>query len=217
MDEIGDRMFDEIKEALLRGDRDSVVKFTKEALKKGIEIKKILDDGLIAGMSIVGNKFKCNELFIPEVLISAKAMQAAMAILEPHFVKCGIKPLGKVIIGTVKGDLHDIGKNIVSMMLKSTCFEVDDFGIDVAPGKIVEAVKKGDIDIIALSSLLTTSMPAMRDTIKSLKDSGLRDKVKVMIGGAPVTQDFADSIGADGYAKDAATAVDKAKELLIKR
>ncbi len=207
-------MLKDIKEALMKGDRETVSRLTKKALDEGLEIKKILDEGLIAGMEIIGAKFKANEIFIPEVLISAKAMHAGMAILEPHFVKCGIKPAGKVVIGTVKGDLHDIGKNIVSMMLKGSCFEVTDFGIDVSPEKFVNAVKKDPPDIVAMSSLLTTSMGSMRDTINALKDSGLRDKVKIMIGGAPVTQDFATAIGADSYARDAATAVDKARELI---
>ncbi|MBI5144079.1 MAG: corrinoid protein [Candidatus Omnitrophica bacterium] len=198
----------------MRGDRESVVKFTRLALEQGIGIKVILDEGLISGMDIISNRFKRNEIFIPEVLISAKAMHAGMAVLEPHFAKCGIRPIGKVAIGTVKGDLHDIGKNIVSMMLKGACFAVDDFGIDVDPSKFVEAVRLGRVDIVAMSSLLTTSLASMGDTIKSLKDFDLRDKVKIMVGGAPVTQSFADSIGADCYARDAATAVDKAKELL---
>lgn len=213
---MSEKILQDIKDALMKGDRDSVVKFTKAALDSGIEIKDILNNGLIAGMEIIGKKFKANEIFIPEVLISAKAMHAGMAILEPHFLKCGIRPIGKVAIGTVKGDLHDIGKNIVSMMLKGACFEIKDFGIDVPPQKFVDAAKVGDIDIIALSSLLTTSMNSMRDIINALKSSGLRDKVKIMIGGAPVTQEFADSIGADCYAKDAAVAVDRAKELLKK-
>ena len=209
-----DNVLTYIKDALMRGDRENVVKLTRLALEEGIGIKVILDEGLISGMDIIGNRFKCNEIFIPEVLISAKAMHAGMAVLEPHFAKCGIRPIGKVAIGTVKGDLHDIGKNIVSMMLKGACFEVDDFGIDVDPSKFVEAARLGRVDIIAMSSLLTTSLASMGDTIKSLKDSDLRDKVKIMVGGAPVTQSFADSIGADCYARDAATAVDKAKELL---
>jgi len=204
----------EIRDALMRGDRDQVARNTRLAMEGGLPIKEILGDGLIVGMESIGSKFKANEIFIPEVLISAKAMHAGMAILEPHFTKHGIKPVGKVVIGTVKGDLHDIGKNIVSMMLKGACFEVSDFGIDVPPQKFADAVKSGGADIVALSSLLTTSMGSMRDTVRALKDCGVRDKVKVMVGGAPVTQDFADSIGADSYAKDAATAVDKAKELL---
>lgn len=198
----------------MKGDRVRVSALVKQALDEGVEVKDVMDNGLVAGMEVIGGKFKRNEIFIPEVLISAKAMHAGMAVLEPHFVKCGIKPIGKVVIGTVKGDLHDIGKNIVSMMLKGGCFEIEDLGIDVSPEKFVNAAKAKEANIVAMSSLLTTSMNSMRDTISALKDSGLRDKVKVMVGGAPITQDFADAIGADGYAKDAASAVDKAKELL---
>jgi 5-methyltetrahydrofolate--homocysteine methyltransferase len=205
-----------IREALFKGNKADVAKYTREALEQGLEIRRILEDGLIASMEIIGKKFKNNEIFIPEVLIAAKSMHAGVAILEPHFVKHGIKPVGKVVIGTVKGDLHDIGKNIVSMMLKGSCFDIQDLGIDVPVEKFVDSVKSGNVDIIAMSSLLTTSMGAMKDTIKSLKESGLRDKVKIMVGGAPVTQEFADSIGADAYARDAATAVDKAKNLLKK-
>lgn len=211
---MSDTILNDIKAALYKGDRAGVSGLTKKALEGGLAIKDILENGLIAGMNAVGARFKNNEIFIPEVLISAKAMHAGMAILEPHFKASGIEPLGKVAIGTVKGDLHDIGKNIVSMMLKGACFQIEDFGIDVPPQRFVDAAKKGGVDIIALSSLLTTSMAGMRDTIKLLEASGLRDKVKVMVGGAPVTQEFASSIGADAYAKDAATAVDKAKELL---
>ncbi len=209
-----DGILKEIKSALMKGDRDGVSRLAREALEKGLEVKVILNEGLIAAMETIGAKFKRNEIFIPEVLISAKAMHAGIAVLEPHFLKCGIRPVGNVVIGTVKGDLHDIGKNIVSMMLKGACFNIEDFGIDVAPQKFVDAVKRGGVDIIALSSLLTTSMSSMKETINALKESGLRDKVKVMIGGAPVTQDYADSIGADCYARDAASAVDKAKALL---
>jgi 5-methyltetrahydrofolate--homocysteine methyltransferase len=203
-----------IREALMRGDRDGVSASVKEAVSKGIEIREIMDDGLIAAMETVGKKFKANEVFIPEVLISAKAMHAGIAILEPHFTSCGIKPVGKVIIGTVKGDLHDIGKNIVSMMFKGGCFEVEDLGIDVPPSKFVESVSSKGADIVAMSSLLTTSMGSMRDTVRAISDAGIREKVSIMVGGAPVTQEFADSIGADGYARDAATAVDVAKKLL---
>ncbi|MBP7056706.1 MAG: corrinoid protein [Candidatus Omnitrophica bacterium] len=206
----------EIKNALMAGDRQAVASLTKRALDEGIAIKDILDNGLIAGMEIIGKKFKASEIFIPEVLISAKAMHAGMDILKPHFLKSGIKPLGTVVIGTVKGDLHDIGKNIVSMMLKGSCFDVHDLGIDVPVEKFVEAAHKEGAQIIAMSSLLTTSMNAMRDTVNALKKAGMSEKVKVMVGGAPITEDFASSIGADGYAKDAASAVDKAKELLKK-
>jgi 5-methyltetrahydrofolate--homocysteine methyltransferase len=211
-----DKILTEIKNALMRGDRTGVAKFTKEAIDAGVTIPDILNNGLISGMEIIGKKFKNNEIFIPEVLISAKAMHAGMALIEPQFLKCGIKPVGKVVIGTVKGDLHDIGKNIVSMMLKGSCFEVEDCGIDVPKEKFIEAIGKGGVDILAMSSLLTTSMGSMKDTIKALKDAGLRDKVKIIVGGAPVTQEFAEAIEADGYAKDAAVAVDKARELLKK-
>jgi 5-methyltetrahydrofolate--homocysteine methyltransferase len=212
-----DDILKNIQSLLTKGDRDGVVKLTKEALNKGLSVKMILEDGLIKSMNAIGEKFKANEIFIPEVLIAAKAMHAGIAILEPHFTACGIRSAGRVVIGTVKGDLHDIGKNIVSMMLKGACFEVVDLGIDVPPGKFLEIAQTRSPDIIAMSSLLTTSMGAMKDTIKVLKESGLRDKVKIIVGGAPITQAFADSIGADSYAKDAATAVDRARELLGKR
>ena len=207
-------MIEKIRQALFKGDRDGVTKYTRAAVDEGIEIKKILDEGLVWAMEVVGGKFKRSEIFIPEVLISAKAMHAGVAVIEPYFIKAGIKPIGKVAIGTVKGDLHDIGKNIVSMMLKGAHFEIEDYGIDVPPQKFADSIKNGGINIVAMSSLLTTSMASMKDTINCLKDSGLRDKVKIIVGGAPVTQEFADSIGADAYAKDAATAVDKAKELI---
>lgn len=207
-------IFDEIKAALKKGDRVGVTELVKKALDSGMEVRGIMDGALISGMEEIGSRFKKNEIFIPEVLISAKAMHSGMAVLEPHFLRCGIKPIGKVIIGTVKGDLHDIGKNIVSMMMRGVCFEVEDHGIDVSPEKFVEAVRKSGADILAMSSLLTTSMPSMRETIKALKAANLRDKVKIIVGGAPVTQSFADSIEADAFAGDAASAVDKAKELL---
>lgn len=209
-----DTILKNIKDTLMKGDRAGVAKLTAQAFEQGISVREIMDSGLIAGMEIIGKKFKANEIFIPEVLIAAKAMHAGIAVLEPHFLKNGIKPIGTVLIGTVKGDLHDIGKNIVSMMLRGACFEIDDLGIDVSPQKFIDAARSKNVDIIAMSSLLTTSMNAMRDTINGLQTAGLRDKVKIIVGGAPITQEFAVSIGADGYARDAATAVDKAKELL---
>ncbi|MDD5174307.1 MAG: corrinoid protein [Candidatus Omnitrophica bacterium] len=211
-----DDILKNIQVLLAKGDRNGIAKLTREALDKGLSVKAVLEEGLIKSMSAIGEKFKANEIFIPEVLIAAKAMHAGIAILEPHFTACGIKSAGRIVIGTVKGDLHDIGKNIVSMMLKGACFEVMDLGIDVPPGRFLEIVQTKSPDIIAMSSLLTTSMGAMKETIKVLKESGLRDKVKIIVGGAPITQVFADSIGADSYAKDAATAVDKARELLKK-
>ena len=211
-----EKILEDIKSALMKGDRAGVANLTKQAVEEGLAIRDIMDNALIAAMEVVGGKFKRNEIFIPEVLISAKAMHAGMDILEPHFTKHGIKPLGRVVIGTVKGDLHDIGKNIVSMMLKGACFEIDDLGIDVSPQKFVDAAKAKEVNIIAMSSLLTTSMNSMKETLAALDAAGLRDKVKVMVGGAPITGEYAASIGADGYAKDAASAVDTAKEMLKK-
>ncbi len=204
----------EIAQGVIQGKAQEVEKLVKEALDRGIEVGQVLNQGLIAGMEVVGDKFKKNEFYVPEVLIAARAMQKGMDILQPLLEKSGVKPLAKFIIGTVKGDLHDIGKNLVSMMLKGAGFEVIDLGVDVPPERFVETVEKENAPLMGLSALLTTTMPSMRDTIEALAKSGLREKVKVMVGGAPLTQEYADEIGADGYAPDAASAVDKAKELL---
>lgn len=202
-----------IKGNLLKGNIKEVKALVEQGLKDGVGIKKILEEGLIAAMDIVGQKFKNNEIFVPEVMLSAKAMHAGLAVLEPFLVAEDIKPVGKIVVGTVKGDLHDIGKNLVVMMFKGAGFEVLDCGIDVAPERFAELVSGNKVDIIAMSSLLTTSMPYMKTTIEVLKDRGFKN-IKTMIGGAPVTQDYADRIGADGYAPDASSAVDKAKELI---
>ncbi|HDN84570.1 MAG TPA: cobalamin-binding protein, partial [Candidatus Aerophobetes bacterium] len=162
----------------------------------------------------VGDKFKKNEFYVPEVLIAARAMKAGMEIIRPLLTKKGVKGAGKIILGTVRGDLHDIGKNLVGMMLEGAGFEIIDLGVDVPPEKFVEAAREKGADIIGLSALLTTTMPGMKDVIEAIKSSDLKGKLKVMIGGAPVTQDYADEIGADGYAPDAASAVDKAKQLI---
>jgi len=198
--------------AIIKGDQNTAVNITKQALAEKMAPKSILNDGLIAGMDVIGARFKKNEVYIPEVLIAARAMKSAMEILEPELVKAGVKPVGKFMIGTVQGDLHDIGKNLVAMMLKGAGFEVVDLGVDVSVDKFVEQAKANGTALIGLSALLTTTMPAMEKTIKALKDAGL--KTKVMIGGAPVTQSYADKIGADGYAADAASAVDIAKKIL---
>ncbi|MFH1997039.1 MAG: corrinoid protein [Candidatus Omnitrophota bacterium] len=203
-----------LHKAIKAGSIGEVPKLVERAIGEGAPIKAILDDGLIFAMGEIGERFKNNEIFIPEVLISAKAMQAGMKILEPYIATSDIKPAGKVVVGTVKGDLHDIGKNIVGMMLKGAGFEVEDLGIDVAPQKFSEAVDRQKADIVALSCLITTSMSAIGDTIKYLSSRSQRESVKVIIGGAPITQEFSDTIGADGYAGDAASAVDKVKELL---
>jgi 5-methyltetrahydrofolate--homocysteine methyltransferase len=201
-----------LAEAVIQGDQNTAVEITKAALDEGTAAKTVLDEGLIAGMDIVGARFKKNEVYIPEVLIAARAMKMAMEILEPELVKAGVEPVGKLLIGTVQGDLHDIGKNLVAMMLKGAGFEVIDLGVDVGPDKFVEQVKTSKAQLVGMSALLTTTMPGMEKTIKALKDAGV--PVKVMIGGAPVTQDFANKVGADGYAPDAASAVDIAKTLV---
>jgi len=201
-----------LADAVIKGDQSAAVEITKAALKEGTAAKNVLDKGLIAGMDIVGARFKKNEIYIPEVLIAARAMKMAMEILEPELVKAGVKPAGKFLIGTVQGDLHDIGKNLVAMMLKGAGFEVIDLGVDVGPEKFVEQVKTQGVHVVGMSALLTTTMPGMEKTIKALKEAGV--SAKIMIGGAPVTQGYADKIGADGYAADAASAVDMVKSLV---
>jgi 5-methyltetrahydrofolate--homocysteine methyltransferase len=204
----------ELAEAVINGKRDKAVELTKKAVEEGITPKEILDKGLIAGMNVVGEKFKANEFYVPEVLVAARAMKAAMELLRPLLVESKVEPLAKAVIGTVRGDLHDIGKNLVSMMMEGSGFEMIDLGVDCSPEKFVEAAKEHNAKFVCMSALLTTTMPAMKDTIEALKEAGIRDKVIVMVGGAPLTQSYADEIGADGYAPDAASAVDKAKELL---
>jgi 5-methyltetrahydrofolate--homocysteine methyltransferase len=204
----------QLADALTRGDAPAVEKMTSQALDAGIEAKKILDDALIAGMKIVGDLFKNNEIYVPEVLIAARAMTAGMKVLEPALVKAGVKPVGTIAMGTVRGDLHDIGKNLVSMMMRGNGFKVIDLGIDVSPEKFIETAKAQDVNLIGMSALLTTTMPSMKATIEGLEKANLAGKVKVIIGGAPVTQRYADEIGADGYAPDAGSAVDMARTLL---
>jgi 5-methyltetrahydrofolate--homocysteine methyltransferase len=201
-----------LADAVIKGDQGTAVEITKTALAEGTSAKNVLDDGLIAGMDVIGGRFKRNEVYIPEVLIAARAMKMAMEVLEPELVKAGVKPVGKFMIGTVKGDLHDIGKNLVAMMLKGAGFDVLDLGIDVGPEKFIEKAKATGIQLIGMSALLTTTMPSMEKTIKALKEAGV--SAKIVIGGAPVTQGYADKIGADGYAPDAASAVDLAKGLV---
>ncbi len=198
---------------IIKGKKNPAVELTQQAIAEGIAPQSIINDGLIAGMAVVGEKFKKNEFYVPEVLIAARAMKECMAIMKPLLEASGVKPVGIVAIGTVKGDLHDIGKNLVAMMLQGNGFEVVDLGVDVAPEKFIESVKESNAGVIALSALLTTTMPGMKQTIDALEAAGIRGNVKVMIGGAPVTQKFSDEIGADGYAPDAASAVDLAKSL----
>ncbi|MCK4926291.1 corrinoid protein [Candidatus Aerophobetes bacterium] len=204
----------EVAEKLIAGKADEVRGLVKEALDEGQDVSKILNEGLVAGMSVVGAKFKANEFYVPEVLIAARAMKAGMELLNPILLEKNIKGVGTMVLGTVRGDLHDIGKNLVGMMLEGAGFEVIDLGVDVASEKFIQAAKEKNANLVGLSALLTTTMLAMKDVTQAVEKEGLKGKVKVMIGGAPITQDYADEIGADGYAPDAASAVDTAKELL---
>lgn len=204
----------EIADNLIKGQAKKVVELTTNALNEGIKPEAILNEGLIAGMNVVGQKFKACEFYVPEVLVAARAMKGAMEVLKPKLLESGVQPIAKIAIGTVKGDLHDIGKNLVSMMLQGAGFEIIDLGVDVTSEKFIETVKNQEVKLVGMSALLTTTMPSMKSTIEALKEAGVRDKVKVIIGGAPVSQAYADEIGADGYSPDAASAVEKAKELL---
>ena len=201
-----------LADAIIEGDQKAAVEITKAALEEGIAAKSVLDEGLIAGMDIVGTRFKKNEIYIPEVLIAARAMKSAVELLEPELARAGVEPIGKFLIGTVQGDLHDIGKNLVAMMLKGAGFEVVDLGVDVAVEEFVEQAKARGVELVGMSTLLTTTMPVMEKTLNALKDAGV--SAKIMIGGAAVTQSYADKIGANGYAADAASAVDVAKSLV---
>lgn len=207
-------VLEKIFEGILDGNANQTVAGVQQALDEGLDPAKILNEGMIAAMSEVGRLFEEGEYFVPEMLIAARAMQKGLELLKPFLAEADVKSPGKVAIGTVKGDLHDIGKNLVAMMLEGAAFEVIDLGTDVTPERFIQAVKENGAQIIAMSALLTTTMPNMKNTIEALKEAGLRDKVKVMIGGAPVTQSYADQIGADGFAEDASRAVAKAKSLL---
>jgi 5-methyltetrahydrofolate--homocysteine methyltransferase len=209
-------IFEQIADEVQKGHADSVGELTKECLSQDIPAEEIMNNGLVSGMEIVSEKFKNNEIFIPEVLISARAMNAGLAILKPLLVESKVQPKGKVVIGTVKGDLHDIGKNIVAMLLQGAGFDVIDLGADVPKEKFLESVKKENADILGMSALLTTTMLYMKETIEALKAEGIRQDVKVIIGGAPVTESYASQIEADGYAPDAASAADLSKRLLGK-
>ncbi len=200
--------------AVIEGNLEVMEDFTRQALDEGKEAQEVLNDGLMPGMDHVGVEFKAGNMFVPEVLRSARAMQASMNILRPILAESGIELAGKVLLGTVKGDLHDIGKNLVAMMCEGAGFEVKDLGKDVEPDTFVEEVKNFEPDVLGMSALLTTTMRAMEHTIKSLEEAGVRDQVKIIIGGAPVTQSFSDQIGADGYASNAASAAELAKKLI---
>jgi len=207
-------ILEQICENLMKGKAKEVKELVEKAIKENVNPADILNKGLLAGMGTIGERFKKNEVYVPEVLIAARAMKSGMEVLKPLLVKAGVKPVGTVVMGTVKGDLHDIGKNLVCMMLEGAGFKVVDAGINVEPDKMVQLAKENNATLIGASALLTTTMTNMKTVVDSVKSSGLKGKVKVMIGGAPVTQAFADEIGADGYAPDAASAADLAKKLV---
>ena len=210
-------IIEEISEYLQKGRAKNVKALVQQALDEGIDAKTLLDEGLLSGMMTVGARFKRNEVFVPEVLVAARAMNAGMAILEPRLVEIGNEPVGRAVIGTVKGDLHDIGKNLVAMMLKGAGFEVCDLGVDVEPEAYLAKAEEIGADIIGMSALLTTTMPGMKNLIDLLEEKGLRDKYIVMIGGAPVNESFAQEIGADYYTPDAASAAETARDAVMNR
>ncbi len=208
--------FEEMGNAVIKGDAETADDLTRKAVDEGVEPLDIINQGLIGGMDVVGKRFKAGDMFVPEVLMSAKAMKAGMNIVRPLLLEGDMPSAGKVLLGTVSGDLHDIGKNLVGMMMESGGLDIVNLGTDTSPEEFVEAVKEHKPDVIGMSALLTTTMLSMKDTIEVLEEEGLRDSVKIIIGGAPVTQDFADEIGADGWAPDAAAAKDLAFELIDK-
>ena len=213
--ELADENMQELAYQLITGANIEVGNLTKKALEEGYTANEILDNGLLNGMAIVGVKFRDNIIFVPEVLISARAMKAGMTHLEPILSESGIEPQGTVVMGTVKGDLHDIGKNLCIMMLRGAGFIVHDLGVDTSPEDFADGFEEHEPDVIGMSALLTTTMPNMGRTIQYFEDIGLREDVRLMVGGAPVTQEFADEMGADAYGESAVDAVDKAKELIV--
>ena len=207
-------ILDDISAKLQAGKRKDVAALCQQALDEGIPAATILNEGLLAGMDVVGAKFKANEIFVPQVLVAARSMNAGAEVLKPFLTDDSVSSSGKVVLGTVKGDLHDIGKNLVKMMMEGKGFEVIDLGVDVSPEAFVQTAIDNDAKIIAMSTLLTTTMPMLGEVVKTAEEMGVRDKVKIMVGGAPVTQEFADSISADAYTEDAASAAEKALELV---
>ena len=205
----------EISECLQQGDDEKVSLLTRQAIEEKIPPREILDKSLIGGMNIIGEKYKAHEIFLPQVLLAAKAMYAGMDLLKPMFIKGEMPTMGRVIIGSVQGDLHDIGKNLVGIMLKGAGFEVIDLGNNVSPEKFVETAKKENASVIGMSALLTTTMPVMQRTVDLLKEEGLGGKIKIIIGGAPVSEEFAQRIGADAYGYDSTNAVESVKKLII--
>ena len=208
-------IFDDISSAVQRGKKKEVKPLVQQALDEGIDPDDILNQGLVPAMSIIGDKFSAGEVFVPEMLVAARAMAAGTELLQPFLTAAGAEPVGKAVIGTVKGDMHDIGKNLVRMMIESKGIEIVDLGVDVDPQQFIDFLNEHeDTDLVCLSSLLTTTMPEIKNTIDALTEAGLRDRVKIMIGGAPVTQEYAEEVGADAYTEDAGAAAVKAYELI---
>lgn len=207
-------IFDELQEAVITGDQARVIDLTGYFLEAGKPAKEILQEGLIPGMAVVGQRFKDGEYFIPEMLLAARALNAGLDILKPLLEDSDFEPVAKVVVGTVKGDIHDIGKNLVSIMLRGGGFEVIDAGVDVPPERFIELVKESGASLVGLSALLTTTMPSIKDTIDAFVADGVRESVKIMVGGAPVSEKYAQEIGADGYAKNSSAAVDVARKLV---
>jgi 5-methyltetrahydrofolate--homocysteine methyltransferase len=208
------KLFEQLSTVVLEGNSDQAPDLVQKALDEGVSPKEILENGLIVGMNEVGVRFKRGDMFVPEVLMSAEAMHAGLEVLRPHLASSGVKMLGTVVLGTVKGDLHDIGKNLVGMMCEGAGFQVVNLGFNVEPEKFVEAIKEHKPDVVGMSALLTTTMRAMGHTIKAIEEAGLRDNVKIIVGGAPVDEEFANRIGADGYGANAPAASDLAKKLV---
>ena len=208
-------ILEDISSAVQRGKKKEVAPLVEQALAEGVEPLAILNGALVPAMGVIGDKFSAGEVFVPEMLVAARAMAAGTEVLKPHLAEAGAEPLGKAVIGTVKGDMHDIGKNLVRMMMEGKGIEVEDLGVDVAPEAFVEYLREHpDCQLVCLSALLTTTMPAIADTVKAIEDAGLRGNVKIMIGGAPVTQAFADEVGADSYTDDAGSAANAAAAIL---
>jgi 5-methyltetrahydrofolate--homocysteine methyltransferase len=208
------RVFERLSTAVIEGDADKATKLVRKGLDEGLAPRGILENGLVVGMNEVGVRFKAGDMFVPEVLMSAEAMHAGLEVLRPLLVQGGVKLAGKIVLGTVKGDLHDIGKNLVGMMCEGAGFEVINLGFNVEPEKFVEAIKEHQPQIVGMSALLTTTMRAMAQAIKAIEEAGLRDRVKIMVGGAPVDEAFAERIGADGYGSNAAAGAELAKKFV---
>jgi 5-methyltetrahydrofolate--homocysteine methyltransferase len=208
------RLYERISTAIMEGDADKTADLVQKGLDQGLAAKDILDNGMVVGMGEVGVRFKAGDMFVPEVLMSADSMQAGLNVLRPHLIASGVKLIGKILMGTVKGDLHDIGKNLVNMMCEGAGFEIIDIGFNADPEKFVEGIKEHQPDVVGMSAMLTTTMRAMAQTIKAIEEAGLRDQVKVMVGGAPVDAAFAERIGADGYGSNAPAGSDLAKKFV---